>query len=144
MSGTENSIAETITTLKLALRGWSEIANALSAPLPAKEQIISYCNLKIDQTTGRCWYKKKEYRLKKGGITYIVLNLLIARMGHPVSYNEMFQAIKEVRGDGIETTKTMISSSIRESRRKFGINSKTHPQDDIFLATGNGYRLISR
>lgn len=139
-----NSIAETIKTLKQFSRGLGEVAHALNTPLPARPCVISYEDSTIDQTTGRCWYKDKEYRLEKGGIIYILLNLLVVRMGNPVTYQEIFQAIREVKGTETKITKEMVSSSVRELRRKFGINSKKNPEDDIFLATGNGYRLIPR
>ena len=144
MTETGNSIVETIRVLKQFSQGLVEVVQELSAPIPAIPHIITFCDIKIDQATGRCWYKGKEFRLRKGGLTYILLNLLVVRVGHPVLHKEIVDAVKEVKGVETIITKETISSCIRELRRKFGINTDINPQDDIFLATGTGFRLIPR
>lgn len=144
MTESGNSIVETIRVLKQFSQGLVDVVEELRTPVPAIPHIITYCDIKIDQATGRCWYKGKEFRLRKGGSTYIILNLLIVRVGHPVSHQEIIDAIKEVKGAETIVTKNTISSCIRECRRKFGINTNRNPQVDIFLATGTGFRLIPR
>lgn len=142
MDNPKNDLAEFIKSAKYAAQYTKEVIVALNTPIPEKEFIISYKGIQVDQTTGRCWFKGSEYRPKRGGVPYIVLNLLVYRMGKPVSYKDFIEAIKRIKGVETIVTKSTISSAIREWRRKFNINTDTHPEDDVFLATGNGYELL--
>lgn len=142
MDNTKNDLAEFIRSVKRATQYTKEIVSALNTPIPEKELIISYKGIRIDQTTGRCWYKGKEYRPQKGGVPYIVINLLVYMMGKSISYSEFIKSIKEIKGDDFVIYKSTISAAIREWRRRFNINRDINPEDDIFLPTGNGYRII--
>lgn len=142
MDNPKNDLAEFIRNVKYATQYVVEVVSSVNTPIPEKEFIISYKGIRIDQTTARCWYKGREYRPNRGGVPYIVLNLLVYRMGKPVSYKEFIEAIKRIKGTETIVTKSTISSAIREWRRKFNINTDTHPENDVFLATGNGYELL--
>ncbi len=138
-----NDIAKGIHSFKQNIISLKEIVHEIVTPIPARPLIVSYGDLEIDQTTNRCWHKGKEYRFRKGSIAYILLNLLVSNMGNSVSHQRITQEIQKVRGIESIITKNIVSSSVRELRRKFGINSRLNPKNDIFLATGDGYSLIS-
>ena len=142
MTDDSGSVVDTVRRMAVSFNKFHRELRKLQTPLPASTYEISFGDLKLDQFTGRCWYKGKEYRLRQGCLSFIIINLLILKNGKIVSYDEFYQAVKVVKGKKFKISRNMISSAVRELRRRFNINSRTNPQDDIFLATGTGFRLV--
>lgn len=144
MTDDSGSVVDTFRSMAVSFNKFRQVIRKLQAPLPISTYEISFGDLKLDQLTGRCWYKGKEYRLRQGSLSFAIINLLILKNGKTVSYDEFYQAVKAVRGEKFKISRNMISSAVRELRRRFNINSRTNPQDDVFIATGTGFMLATR
>ena len=94
----------------------------------------------MDKDSGRAIIVKKNHFFKVGGISYVCFKIMLeARIKNENNgealCKDFFQATKLKKWEDVK-------KRVRQLRRNLGINRKLNPQDDVFLDTGTGYKLI--
>jgi len=126
--------------------------SAISLRNPTKQimlqepsQVIHFLNLSLNTATGFSQYSGKYHKFALNKPHFKLLKLLIEKQGEEVAWNEFFDTIPSSVSEltNFDEKREYVKSKVRDIRRYFGINTNIHPDSEVFLATGDGYKLIA-
>ncbi|MCD8526841.1 hypothetical protein LRY65_01365 [Candidatus Woesebacteria bacterium] len=108
-------------------------------------QVVNWGKLSLNINTGLSTFGEHTHRYKLNGPQFKLLKLLIEKKGSEVKWGEFFAAIPKQLEDknDFNEKREYIKQKIREIRRYYKINTQTNPESEVFLPTGDGYKLIT-
>lgn len=113
------------------------------------EKSLNWHGLTLEVDTGRSHYKRtdKYHKFQTSKPHFKILQELLQKDGKEVLYKRfnvlLDEEFKELKITNDKDKRSFVSKKIREIRNYFGINTKKNREDDIFEATGKGYKLIA-
>lgn len=114
-----------------------ELFEALTTPIT--NDIVRYNNASFNIKTGLFRYGNlKPIMLSKNRRTFPIVALLMDNGGNEVTYDSFAIVLKS---KNTLKFRESVKSTIRDLRRRLGINAKNHPERNIFIPTGNGFIL---
>lgn len=109
--------------------------------MPIVNETLYYGNLSINTKSGLLKYlDKKPIFLRLTSRPYKVIKTLVVN-GEKITTYENFAQVFECKNN--KKFQSNIKSTIRDLRRRLGINRNKKPELDIFIPTGDGYKLSS-
>jgi len=136
----ENNQFKNIINAKKNLSSVGELIEALATPIT--NDTLRYNSVSLNIKTGMFKYNDiKPIMLSPNHRPFPIVKILMRDGGNEVTY-EMFA--KELKAKDSFKFREVVKSTIRDLRRRLGINAKEHPEDNIFIPTGNGFILHAK
>lgn len=133
----ENNRYTNIINVKKNAAMVGELIEALTTPIT--NDIVRYNNASFNIKTGLFRYGNlKPIMLSKNKRPFPIVAILMDNGGNEVTYDSFAIALKS---KNTLKFRESVKSTIRDLRRRLGINAKSHPELNIFIPTGNGFIL---
>lgn len=132
-----------ITTIKKAVFSFKQALTALITPVDPSEYIWTFGNITLNTQTGLFSYFNKQIQLRQHNRIYKIIYFLLTNNGNEVSYEvlaKQFNLPYDSKKNKNQTRET-IKSSIRDLRRRLGINSYMQKDKNFIIMTGQGIKL---
>lgn len=139
----DNEPEHWITTLKKGVVGIQKAVRAYKTPVDPSEYILEYGKIVFNTDTGVLVFGEKEKRLRPSEKVYKIIKLLIMERGGVVTYDKIITSLGLPNKTSVDKkrSKTSIGASVRDLRRRLGINSNNSKKGNPFIATGKGIKL---
>jgi hypothetical protein len=139
----DNEPEHWITTLKKSVVGIQKAIRAYKTPVDPSEYILEYGKIVFNTDTGVLIFGEEKTCLRSDEKVFKIIKLLIIERGGVVTYDRLitFLNLPNKTPSDIKQSKTSIGASIRELRRRLGINTNNSKEDNPFIATGKGLKL---
>ena len=139
----DNDPEHWVTTLKRGVVGLKKFAVAVKTPVDESEYLLKYGVISLNTSSGLFKFRNKTIGMRQSDGTYKITRLLIVAMGNEVLYKDIAQELnlKFLPNKKNEATISSIKSSIRDLRRRLGINAYKDKEGNPFIMTGKGIKL---
>lgn len=122
------------------LRNYVEVMEGKTEKGSGAGKILEWKGLSLNTESGWAVINDKLHQFHIGDPPFKIFKILLEKRVHGKDEGKVtFEEFTEITGIG---DKEKTKSTIRELRRALGINRNKNPLEDVFLETGNGYRLI--
>ena len=123
--------------------GLKKFAVAVKTPVDESEYLLKYGVISLNTNSGLFKFRNKTIGMRQSDGLYKIIRLLIVAMGNEVLYKDIAQELnfKFLPGNKNEATINSIKSSIRDLRRRLGINAYKDKEGNPFIMTGKGIKL---
>ena len=139
----DNDNEHWITTVKKGVVGLQRAVRAYKTPVDPSEYIFEYGKITLNTDTGVFGFGQKEIRLRANDKVFKIVKLLIMARGNVVTYDNLIVSLglpNKTSADKKKSKKS-IGASVRDLRRRLGINSNDTKKTNPFIATGKGIKL---
>jgi len=139
----KNESEHWVTTLKKGVVGLQKAVKAYKTPVDPSEYIFEYGDITLNTDTGVLGFGKKEIRLRSNDKVFKIVKSLIVARGSVVTYENLIISLGLPNKTPVDKKQSKISigASIRDLRRRLGINSNYSKKNNPFIATGKGMKL---
>lgn len=139
----DNEPEHWVTTLKRGVVGLKKFAVAVKTPVDESEYILKYGVISLNTNSGLFKFRDITIGMRQSDGLYKTIRLLIVAMGNEVLYKDIAQELNLMFSpdNKNEATINSIKSSIRDLRRRLGINAYKDKEGNPFIMTGKGIKL---
>lgn len=139
----DNDPEHWVTTLKRGVVGLKKFAVAVKTPVDESEYILKYGAISLNTNSGLFKFRNETIGMRQSDGLYKIIRLLIVAMGNEVLYKDIAQELnlKFLPDKKNEATINSVKSSIRDLRRRLGINAYKDKEGNPFIMTGRGIKL---
>ena len=139
----DNEPEHWITTLKRGAIGFKKLVVAVKTPVDESEYLLKYGVVSLNTNSGLFKFRNKAIGMRQSDGIYKIIRLLIVAMGNEVLYRDIAQELNLIflPDNKNKDTISSIKSSIRDLRRRLGINTYKDKEGNPFIMTGKGIKL---
>lgn len=132
-----------ITSFKRGIIELKKVIRAFKTPVDPSEYIWEYGKISLNINTSLFKFGDKEIQMRSSVKVFKIIKLLVRASGNEVSYSKFikFLGLPNKTVEERRQSKLHIGASIRDFRRRLGINANLEKEKNPFIATGRGIKL---
>lgn len=140
---TDNESEHWMATLKRGAVELKKFVVAVKTPVDESEYLLKYGVISLNTNSGLFKFRDITIGMRQSDRLYKIIRLLIIAMGNEVLYKDIAQELnlKFLSDNKNEAVISTIKSSIRDLRRRLGINAYKDKEGNPFTMTGKGIKL---